>query len=424
MKVRRLAALPFFLVLMVTATLHAEVIVDNLDQATRNDFGPIGDDATGHDFLIGQEFTLPAGATPFHLDRITLLLNPLHGSGNITASIWNISTNNNPINEIAVVSSQAVVSVGAVAFVPSNNIVLPPGTYYVVAAPTTPADSGFIDWAFSNTTNWIGAGILGGYADKIPGSWENYAITDYPEQMSVEAMPVPATLGISRLGGGATVFWPANLNGYVVESTTNLAPAVWQAVTNAPAIVAGNNTLTNGGLPARFFRLRQGLAVDNLDQPSADWAGPLGSDADSNDFLIGQEFTLPTGNYALNQISLLLNPVYGAARVTVSLWGVGPDHNPTNEIAVVASQLVTVEGRVNFVPAEPITVPAGSYFVVAAPASSADNARVGWELTFSLTWTGFGTLGNFADTSPGSWENFPVGQGPYQMSVQTMPVPP
>lgn len=38
----------------------------------------------------------------------------------------------------------------------------------------------------------------------------------------------------------------------------------------------------------------------NLAQPTSGWDGPIGTDANRNDFLIGQEFTLPGGNYELN----------------------------------------------------------------------------------------------------------------------------
>ncbi|MGH7951869.1 MAG: choice-of-anchor R domain-containing protein, partial [Limisphaerales bacterium] len=317
------------------------------------------------------------------------------------------------------VSSRFVGNAGDVNFFPSNNITLPPGIYYVVAAPTTPANSGFVNWAYATDPNWTGSGILGGFADTSSGAWANSSITNLPQQLSVQATPVSAAVGIGRQGDVTTLSWPSMLNGYVLESATNLASPVWLPITNAPTTVAGNNTLTNNGSdPARFFRLRQSLVADNLEQPTAGWVGPIGTDANTNDFLIGQEFTLPAGNYNLNKVTLLLNPIYGDGSVTVSLWHVGPDNNPTNEISIVASQSVAKEEAVDFVPSALITLPSGSYYVVVAPTTSADNALVGWDWTFSTAWTGFGTLGGFADTYPGTWENFPIGNGPYQMSVQ------
>ena len=425
MKVMRAKTLLFFLILVPAALVHADVIVDNLHQPTENYSGPIGDGSTTNSFLIGQEFTLPPGATPYHLNKITLLLSATGGGANITVSVWNVGPDNNPTNEIAVVSSRLVANAGNVDFVPSTNLALAPGIYYVVAAPATPADSDLVSWAFTTSTNWTGSGVLGGFADTSPGAWENFSITNYPQQMSVQAVPVPAAIGISRPGGATVLSWPSTLNGYVVESTANLAPPTWRTITNAPALVAGNNFLTNSaGGSSRFFRLRQSFVVDNLEQPTRDYFGPIGSDSTTNDFLIGQEFTLPARSYTLDKVTLLLNPINGNGRVTVSIWNAGPDNNPNNEIAVVSSRLVTNVGNVDFIPSTPITLPPGNYYVVAAPTTSADNALVGWAYAVSTTWTGFGTLGGFADTYSGSWQNFSIETSPQQMSVQATPAPP
>lgn len=425
MKFMHVKTFLFCFILITSLLARADVIVDNLNQPTQGYFGPIGNDSTTNDFLIGQEFTFPPSAAPYQLNQITLLLTATGGGANITVSVWDAGSDNNPTNEIAVVSSQFVGNPGAVAFVPSTNIILPPGVYYVVAAPTTPADSGFVNWAYAEYTNWSGPGILDGFADTSTGTWENQSITNLPQQLSVQATPLSASIGISQQGGMTTLSWPSVLKGYVAESATNVASSAWQQITNAPTLVSNDNILTNHWSDvARFFRLRQSFVADNLEQPSANWAGPIGTDANSNDFLIGQEFTLPAGTYALNKVTLLLNPIYGNGHVTVSLWHAGPDNNPTNEIAVVASQVVANEGNVDFVPSSPITLTSGTYYTVAAPTTPADNAMVGWDWTFSTTWTGFGTLGGFADTYPGAWENFPLGIGPYQMGVEATRVSP
>jgi hypothetical protein len=413
------------LILTAAVAVRGDVIVNNLNQPTQNYFGPIGDDSTTNDFLIGQEFTLPPGATPYQLNQITLLLSATGGGANITASVWQVGPDNNPTNEVAVVASQYVANAGNIDFVPLTNITLQPGIYYVVAAPTTPADSGFVSWAYASNTNWSGSGILGGYADTSAGGWLNVSITNLPQQLSVQATPLAAKIGISQQGGVTRLSWPATLNGFAAETASNLASPVWQTLTNAPTMAGDDNILTNRWSgPARFFRLRQGLVTDNLDQPTAGWDGPIGADANTNDFLIGQEFTLPNGNYTLRKVTLLLNPVNGNGNVTVSIWHAGPDNNPTNQIAAVGSQTVNNEGDVDFVPSSPIALASGSYYVVAAPTTSADNANMGWDWTFSTTWTGFGTLGGFADTYSGAWENAPIALGPYQMSVQVTPATP
>lgn len=249
-----------FLILTAAAAVRADVIVNNLNQPTQNYFGPIGGDSTTNDFLVGQEFSLPPGATPYQLNQITLLLSATGGGANINASVWRAGLDNNPTNEIGVVSSQFVANAGNVDFVPSTNITLSPGTYYVVAAPTTPADSGLVSWAYAADTNWTGSGTLGSIADTIPGAWENYSITNFPQQMSVQATPLAANIGIGRQAGATLLSWDADLNGFVAETATNLASPVWQAITNVPTMAGDDNILTNRWSdPARFFRLRQSL---------------------------------------------------------------------------------------------------------------------------------------------------------------------
>jgi hypothetical protein len=413
-----------FLGMLAAAPIQAEVIVDNLDQPISAWGGPIGTDDNNNDALLGQEFTLPAGNyANYTINKVTLLLSPLGGYASVTVSIWNVDSNNNPGNEIAVVASEIVPVPENIDFIPATNIVLPPGMYYVVAAPTTPADNAAVDWAYTtNWDDWTGTGILDSYATTFTGSWTNSPVYDYPFQLSVQATPTAGTIAVSRRSGVTSLSWPATLDGFVVESATNLASTNWQTLTNAPGQVSGKDTITNSWSdPEKFFRLRQNFAVNNLDQPVWDWDGPIGTDANDNDALLGQEFTLPAGNYTINNVTLLLNPVYGDGDVTVSIWNVSPDNNPTNEIAVVSSQSVTNEGDVEFSPSAPITLSAGSYYVVVAPTTSADNAMVGWDYTISTFWTGLGTLGGFADMFPGSWENSSISYGPFQMSIQTTP---
>lgn len=412
-----------FVTTLATAFIRADDIVDNLGQPTQNYAGPIGGDSSANDFLIGQEFTLPAGANPYQLNDITLLLSPTGGGANITVSVWSVGPDNNPSNKIAVVASQYVANAGNVDFVPSTNITLPPGIYYVVAAPTTPADSGWVTWAYANSTNWTGSGALDSIADTIPGSWENFSVTNLPQQLSIGATPVTPTVGISQSNRSVVLSWPTNLFGYVVDTTTNLGSPRWQPLTNLPTPIFGTNTLSNSGQePGRFFRLRQSFVAENLDQPQGGWDGPIGTTNNPNGFLIGQEFTLPVGNYTLNKIALALTPANGSGSVTVSLWNVDPHNNPGSEIAVVSSQFVSNAGNIDFVPAAPITLPAGTYYVVVSSTTLADNAKIGWYWTPSTTWTGFGSLGDIASTFYNEiWQNNPLDSGPYQMSLQVTP---
>lgn len=405
--------------------VRADVMVSNLSQPTENYFGPIGVDANTNDFLIAQEFTLPAGPNPFQVEEITLLLKATGGGANITVSLWGAGSDNNPSNEIAVVASQNVANAGNVNFLPTTNIFLSPGIYYVVASPATPADSGRVSWAYAMSTSWSGSGMLDNIADTIPGNWENYSITNLPQQMSVQAEALPARIAISQQGNNKTIAWPSGLNGYVVDAATNRTPFAWQVVTNAPISAAGTDTLTNDWTaPVQFFRLRQSLVAENLEQPPSSWDGPIGADNNSNDFLLAQQFTLTAGNYNLNKVTLGLLAAKGSGNVTVSIWSVGSDNNPASQLATVASQLVSGAGDVDFIPSTPITLPSGTYYVVASPKTSADNGKVGWYFTFSTAWTGFGTLTNYASTYSGVWVNKPISLGPYQLSIQATPVRP
>jgi hypothetical protein len=414
----------FFLLMAASAMVRADVIVDNLEQPTQDFYGPIGDDSTTNDFLIGQEFTLPSSLTPYHLDKITLLLSATGGGGNITVSIWSVDSNDNPTNKLATVASQLVANAGQIDFVPETNVTLAPGIYFLVAEPTTPADSGFVTWAYAVSTNWTGSGTLGNIADTHVGTWVSYSIANLPQQMSLSATAMTPAIGIASEGGVTTLSWPSFLDGYVAETATSLSLSDWRSITNAPTSAAGNNTLTNSWSdPARCFRLRQSYVADNLNAATGGYFGPIAENPATNGFLIAQEFTLPDGEYTLDNVTLLLSPIKGSGSVSVSVWNVGSDNNPTNEIAAVASHFVTSPGNVSFVPTTPITLVTGSYFVVAAPTTSADDSKVGWAYTPSTAWTGFGTLGGYADTFTGSWENGPIGESPQQMSVQVTPTP-
>ena len=160
-------------------------IVSNLKNAVWGYFG------ISTNFMIGQEFTLPSGGGHYVLNKVTLSLSPTNGGGNISVGIWNVGFTNNPSSQIDFVASQLITSQNQVDFIPSSSIVLPAGaSYYVVVAPTTLADSGLVSWAYTSFTSWNGNGVLGGYADTIPGYWENFPITDGPQLISVEATPV------------------------------------------------------------------------------------------------------------------------------------------------------------------------------------------------------------------------------------------
>src|SRR5205085_8886888 len=60
---------------------------------------------------------------------------------------------------------------------------------------------------------------------------------------------------ITPLGTNVIISWPTNSSGYTVESTTNLASAIWSLNPSPPAVVNGEYTVTNPISGAQqFFR--------------------------------------------------------------------------------------------------------------------------------------------------------------------------
>jgi hypothetical protein len=424
----RARELLFFFLLITTVCVRADVIVDNLDQPIDRYFGPIGDNANSNSFLIGQEFTLPASTNEYQMDEISLQLDPVNGGASITASIWGVGSSNNPSSEIAALVPQYINTTGPANFVFSNTVMLAAGTYYVVAAPTVPADSGYVFWAFATNGVWSGTGSLENYADTYNGVWDNFpidpSVQDYPQEMCVVATPVlPTDIKLSRLTNYLKLTWTTT-NGFVVEGATNLASPVWLAVTNVPKVTGITNYITNNWTaPVQFFRLHQQFAVSNLSETlSTTTGGPLGTNAGSKSYFIGQEFTLPAGNYKIDGVTLPLTPS-SKAGVAASIWSPDPSNNPGTEIALIATQQISTAGNISFTPSAPITLSGGNYYLVATPATPGDNAKVKWHWTSLTNWTGFGVLAPIADTSQGQWQNYPMIDGPYQMSIQATPTP-
>jgi hypothetical protein len=96
-----------------------------------------------------------------------------------------------------------------------------------------------------------------------PGQYYVYAKIDggsYPRYLPATGKLVvksPTAMEIVLSVNEVVVTWPTNAVGYVLESSTVL-PSAWTAVTQAPVVVNGQNTVTNGiGTGIEFFRLRK-----------------------------------------------------------------------------------------------------------------------------------------------------------------------
>jgi len=72
----------------------------------------------------------------------------------------------------------------------------------------------------------------------------------------IAALP---SLQAQKSGNNLIASWPLSATSYALEITTNLAdPNSWTTVTNIPAIVNLQNTITNSiSDGARFYRLKK-----------------------------------------------------------------------------------------------------------------------------------------------------------------------
>jgi plastocyanin len=123
-------------------------------------------------------------------------------------------------------------------------------------------DSGAVnsDGRFTNsrTNFFLPAGLLGfgtAYAWQVRhkdayGDWSPYsAATVFTTQLP--------TLAAVKRGTNVVVSWPTNAPGFALEYATNF-PAAWKPAAPTPAVVSGENVVTNGlGETLRIYRLNK-----------------------------------------------------------------------------------------------------------------------------------------------------------------------
>jgi uncharacterized repeat protein (TIGR03803 family) len=81
----------------------------------------------------------------------------------------------------------------------------------------------------------------------------------YGTVFSLQVPLGPPELTISHSGTNVILTWSTNITGFTLQSTTNLvSPSIWAPVSPGPAVVNGQNTVTNpiSGTP-QFYRLSQ-----------------------------------------------------------------------------------------------------------------------------------------------------------------------
>jgi uncharacterized repeat protein (TIGR03803 family) len=65
-------------------------------------------------------------------------------------------------------------------------------------------------------------------------------------------------LTLTPAGPNVILTWPSNATGFTLQSTTNLDSPVWTTNSSAPAVINGQNTVTNPISGAQqFYRLSQ-----------------------------------------------------------------------------------------------------------------------------------------------------------------------
>jgi formylglycine-generating enzyme required for sulfatase activity len=70
------------------------------------------------------------------------------------------------------------------------------------------------------------------------------------------ALAQTTNLNIAVAGNQVVLSWPSAATNYILQSTTNLLPAAWNAVSGAPALVNSQNTVTNPiSGTQQFYRL-------------------------------------------------------------------------------------------------------------------------------------------------------------------------
>jgi len=114
-----------------------------------------------------------------------------------------------------------------------------------------------------SVTPWITSGSLS-LAQQSAIAVNGAVFTNVLPALSVSTfvgqavVPPSPTLGVLNQASNVILFWPANVAGYSLECTTNLASANWNSVLPLPVVVGSENVVTNS-LTGRavFYRLRQ-----------------------------------------------------------------------------------------------------------------------------------------------------------------------
>jgi len=99
--------------------------------------------------------------------------------------------------------------------------------------------------------NWVNFRLWWGTSDGLSDTTNNFGISS----MTISAL----ALNIQKAGTNVLLTWPTNFPSFALESTTNLGvAAVWNPVSPLPAVVNGQNVVTNPiAGTQQFYRLQR-----------------------------------------------------------------------------------------------------------------------------------------------------------------------
>jgi hypothetical protein len=91
-------------------------------------------------------------------------------------------------------------------------------------------------------------------AADVPGTRES----SLRPQLAVLEVIGPATPPALAIAQAVVITWPASASGYQLESRPNPASGAWSSITNAPAVITGQNTvILPYAHPQQVFQLRK-----------------------------------------------------------------------------------------------------------------------------------------------------------------------
>jgi uncharacterized repeat protein (TIGR03803 family) len=147
-----------------------------------------------------------------------------------------------------------------------GTLILSGNTLYWVNAPGGSSGSGTLFAINTDGTGFTLYSLAGDTDGASPSSLLLFGNTLYGTAYSggssgtgtIFSLSIPPRLTITQIGASAVLTWPSNATGYVLQSTLGLSSPVWTAVSPAPVVVNGQNTVTNLISGAQqFFRLSQ-----------------------------------------------------------------------------------------------------------------------------------------------------------------------